>query len=310
MFKDQLGDTMEAYIDDMVVKSIQEENHITDLSKMFTVLKQHGLKLNAEKCSFGVGSGKFLGHLVTRRGIEADPSQVIAIQQLVSPSTIKEVQRLTGMAAALNRFISRSADVCRLLFQSIKTSKRKFQWTEECEKALQRLKTYLTEPPLLEMPRENEDLFIYLSVSPHAVSSILVLNRGNRASTCVLHKQDADWSRDKAHTIIVLTEYPLKALFRRADLSTRASKWSCEMANFDIQYRPRTAIKAQVLADFIAELTPGEEKQKKEDPNPSLPEQLAENPDAPVAIDDATNATSNAESPKEIETAELTPTLL
>jgi len=64
----------------MVVKSIHEEDHIADLNKMFTVLKQHGLKLNAEKCSFGVGSVKFLGHLVTRRGIEADPSQVTAIQ--------------------------------------------------------------------------------------------------------------------------------------------------------------------------------------------------------------------------------------
>jgi len=235
------------------------------------------------------------------------------------------------MAAALNRFISRSVDVCRPLFQSIKTSKRKFQWTEECEKALQHLKTYLTEPPLLETPRENEDLFIYLSVSPHAVSSVLVRAEGTEhrpvyyasktltgAETRYLPLEKVAFalvtaSRKllpyfQAHTIVVLTEYPLKALFRRADLSTRVSKWSCEMANFDIQYRPRTAIKAQVLADFIAELTPGEEKQKKEEPSPTLPEQPLEDPDAHVAIEDVTNATSDEESPKETETAELTPT--
>ena len=82
MFKSQLVHTMEAYIDDMVVKSKTNEEHLADLQVEFDYLKKHKLRLNAAKCAFGVGSGKFLGHLVTRRGIEADPSQVMAIQNL------------------------------------------------------------------------------------------------------------------------------------------------------------------------------------------------------------------------------------
>ena len=79
MFKSHLGHTMEVYIDDMVVKSKTDDEHFTDLQEVFDILKKHKLRLNAAKCAFGVGSGKFLGHLVTRRGIEADPSQVTAI---------------------------------------------------------------------------------------------------------------------------------------------------------------------------------------------------------------------------------------
>ena len=81
MFKTPLGHTMEAYINDMVVKSKADEEHLADLQEVFDILKKHKLLLNAAKCAFGVGSGKFLGHLVTRRGIEADPSQVTAIQK-------------------------------------------------------------------------------------------------------------------------------------------------------------------------------------------------------------------------------------
>ena len=72
MFKGQIGKTMEVYIDDMVVKSKKAETHLADLLQTFSILRQYSLKLNASKCVFGVSSGKFLGHLVTRRGIEAD----------------------------------------------------------------------------------------------------------------------------------------------------------------------------------------------------------------------------------------------
>ena len=108
------------------------------------ILREHGLKLNAKKCAFGVGSGRFLGHMVTIRGIEADPNQITALQNLQPPRTIKEVQKLTGMAAALNQFISRSSDKCRPFFNLIKKSRRRnFQWTAEADQAMCELKKYL-----------------------------------------------------------------------------------------------------------------------------------------------------------------------
>ncbi|XP_057482002.1 uncharacterized protein LOC130768918 [Actinidia eriantha] len=90
MFKSILGRTMDAYIDDMVVKSREESDHLRDLSEILAILRQHKLRLNAAKCAFGVGSGKFLGHLVTRRGIEANPEQITAIDKLTSPRNAKE----------------------------------------------------------------------------------------------------------------------------------------------------------------------------------------------------------------------------
>ena len=76
LFYKQIGRTMEVYIDDMVVKTKQACNHLDDLEEVFKILKEFGLRLNASKCAFGVGSGKFLGYLVTRRGIEANPEQI------------------------------------------------------------------------------------------------------------------------------------------------------------------------------------------------------------------------------------------
>ena len=116
MFEDQIGKTIEIYIDDMVVKSKTSQNHLEDLAETFRTLRLHKLRLNASKYVFGVGSRKFLGFMVSHRGIEVNPDQIKAIQELRPPQTHKEVQRLTGMMAALNRFISRSADRCQPFF--------------------------------------------------------------------------------------------------------------------------------------------------------------------------------------------------
>ena len=91
MFQDKIGRTVEAYIDDMVVKSKWEVQHIEDLKGVFKVLWQHKLHLNANKCAFGVGAGKFLGYLITNRGIEVNPDQIEAVKHLKSPSNPKEV---------------------------------------------------------------------------------------------------------------------------------------------------------------------------------------------------------------------------
>lgn len=169
---------MEAYIDNMVVKS-KEDRHLDHLAEVFAILKKHQLRLNAEKCAFGVDSSQFLGHLVTRRGIEADPNQIVTVEQLKPPTTLKEIQKLTGMAAALKRFISRLLDKCHAFFPALKgKSRRSFTWTTECDEALADLKKYPSSAPLLIKSRGYEDLYLYLAVSQHAASSTLVLREG------------------------------------------------------------------------------------------------------------------------------------
>ena len=100
----------------MVVKSKVVPEHVGDLTNIFGVLRKHKLRLNTSKCSFGVGSGKFLGYMVTHRGIEVNPDQINAINILQLPRNPKEIQKMTGMTAALNRFISRSTNRCRPFF--------------------------------------------------------------------------------------------------------------------------------------------------------------------------------------------------
>ena len=173
MFEPQLGKVIEVYIDDMVVKSKVVFEHVKDLEIIFGILREHKLRLNASKCSFGVGSRKFLGYMVTHRRIEVSPDQIKAINILQVPRNPKEVQKLTGMVAALNRFISRSADRCRPFYLLINKWKG-FECSEDCVLAFQQLKEYLSRPPIMFSPKADEVLLAYIAVAPHAVSLILI----------------------------------------------------------------------------------------------------------------------------------------
>ena len=136
IFKKQIGRNVEVYVDDMLVKSRKEEDHLDDLRETFNTLRQYHMKLNPSKCAFGVSSGKFLGFIVSQRGIEAKPEKVRAILEMSSPRTTKKVQSLTGRVAALNRFVSKATDKCLPFF---KTLKKAFAWTNEYEVAFQEI---------------------------------------------------------------------------------------------------------------------------------------------------------------------------
>ena len=124
MFQKQIGNNMEVYVDDMLVKSKKAGGHIKDLEECFNILRQYRMKLNPQKCSFGVGSGKFLGYIVNTRGIEANPAKIRALLNMKSPTKIKEVQSLTGKVAALSRFISKSTDKCVPFFNLLRGNKK------------------------------------------------------------------------------------------------------------------------------------------------------------------------------------------
>ena len=177
MTRKRIGHTVEVYIDDMVVKSKEEQGHVVGLMDIFEALRWHELHFNADKCVFGVGASRFLGYMITHRGIEVNPDQISAIERLKSPSNLKVVQVLTSMLAALNRFVSKFADRCHPFYQLLKKWKG-FQWTKECEEAFQDLKKYLVRIPILLAPEPTEDLFIYLSVSEHVVSAVLLRDQG------------------------------------------------------------------------------------------------------------------------------------
>ena len=155
----------------MLMKSLNEGKHLDNLQETFDTFKQYNMKLNPSKYTFGVSSGKFLGFMVSHWGIEENPDKIQAILDMKPSRSIKEVQSLTRRVAALNRFVSKATDKCLPFF---KVLKKVFEWMDECQKAFQDLKTYLTTAPLLSPSVPGEELYLYLVVSPHAVNSSLI----------------------------------------------------------------------------------------------------------------------------------------
>ena len=174
MFQKQIGTSMEVYIDDMLVKSTTAELHIAHLSEVFQILRKYNMKLNPSKCAFRVLAEKFLGFIVNNRGIEANPDKTKVVLDMPPPSSIKEVQRLTGRIAALSLFVSRASDKCQPFFEVLKKA---FQWDTSCEEAFSALKTYLSSPPILVSPSEGELLTLYLAVSDFSTSAVLIRDK-------------------------------------------------------------------------------------------------------------------------------------
>ena len=171
MFRPQIGRNVEVYADDMLVKCQDEEKHLDDLQETFDTLRQYNMRLNPSKCAFEVSFGKFLRFMVLHRGIEVNPNKIQAILNMEPPQNIKEVQSLTGRVAGLNRFVSKATDKCLPFF---KVLKKAFEWMDECQKAFQDLKIYPTTALLLSPSVLGEELYLYLAVTPHAVSSTLI----------------------------------------------------------------------------------------------------------------------------------------
>ena len=129
MFAHQIGRNVQVYVDDMLVKSLCEDDHLDDLWETFDTLWSYNMKLNPNKYAFGVTAGKFLGFMVSQRGIEVKLEKIQAIMELEPPSTIKEVQSLSGKIAALNRFVTKMTDKCLPFYGTLIKS---FKWMGEC----------------------------------------------------------------------------------------------------------------------------------------------------------------------------------
>ena len=127
------------------------------------------------KCVFGVTAGKFLGFMVSQRGIEINPEKVRAILELEPPRMVKAVQNLNGKVTALNKFVSKAMDKCLSFFR---IPRKSFEWTDECQKAFEDLKKYLSSPPLLSPSMPGEELYLYIAVSQAVVSAALVREDG------------------------------------------------------------------------------------------------------------------------------------
>ena len=216
--------------------------------------------LNADKCAFGVGASKFLGYLITNRGIVVNLNQIEAVQRLKPPGNLKEVQVLTEMLATLNLFISKFVNRCHPFYQILKKWKG-FKWNEECERAFQDLKEYLMQAPMLTAPEPREDLrdqgvqqLVYY-ISKTLVDAETRYLPLEKLVLALVHSTRKLPHYFQAYTIYVLIEYPLQLLLKRSDFTGQIAKWETQLGSFNIRYKPRSSVKGQVLANFVVEFS-------------------------------------------------------
>ncbi|GJR50329.1 reverse transcriptase domain-containing protein [Tanacetum coccineum] len=277
-FEGQVGRNLEVYVDDLVIKSHTEDELVRDIVETFRALRKINMKLNPKKCTFGATEGMFLGYLIEPDGIKPCPEKTKAVIQLPSPRTMKEVQSLNGKLAGLNRFLSKSADKSLPLFKTLKkcTKKGDFRWTTEAEEAFTLLKQHIAALPTLVAPRPGEELIIYLSATHGAISAVLLTDRDSVQTPVyfvskALKETEINYSAMEklilalvfaakrlrryfqAHPIVVITDQPIKQVISKPDASGRLQKWSVLLGEHNISYRPRTAVKGQILADFLIE---------------------------------------------------------
>jgi len=284
VFSHLMGQCVEVYVDDMVVKSPSHHQHAEGLSAVFSALRQYNLRLNPDKCVFGVDRGKFLGFMLTQRGIEANPEKCKAIIEMRSPTTIKEVQRLIGRLTAISHFLPKLAEQTQPIVQLLKKSTR-FTWTDDCEQIFQKLKTTLTSPPILHKPDTRQPLLVYITATDHTVNAALVQEiEGMQHLVYFVSRtlQDLETRYQMVeklaislvpaarrlrpyfqnHNITVKTNYPIQKILQKPDLAKRMSSWAVELLEFNIRYEPHGPIKAQCLLDFVNDLqhTPTEDQ--------------------------------------------------
>jgi hypothetical protein len=265
----QLRRSILAYVDDIVVKSVQRRDHISDLAKTFANLRAANLRLNPEKCVFVIHKRKVLGCLVSTKGIEANPNKIKALIEMQDPVLVKDVQKLTGRVAALNKFIPRAAERSLPFFQVLRSSKN-FQWSETQKQAFQELKDYLSNMTKLCPPEPRSPLLLYVSASNSAVSVVLVQEKDKEgkfkqipvyfASEAFLGSKLFYSELEKiayavimaarklrhyfeGHRIRVITNQPLNDLFANKEASTRIVKWGAKLSEYVVDFERRSAIK-------------------------------------------------------------------
>jgi len=239
------------------------------------------MKLNPEKCMFGVPAGRLLGYLVSARGIEANPDKIAAIESMEPPTGLRGVQKFAGCMASLSRFLSRLGEKALPLYQLLKKTE-KFGWTAEADAAFIDLKRMLSTAPILAAPAPREPMMLYIAVTPRVVSVVFVVERPEEGKAQPVqrpvyyvsevlspskqnypHYQKLVYGVYLAikrakhyfqeHVITVVSTAPISEIVGNKDATGRVAKWAVILSAYHIQYEPRTAIKSQALADFFVD---------------------------------------------------------
>ncbi|GJR60641.1 reverse transcriptase domain-containing protein [Tanacetum coccineum] len=245
----RVGLNIEVYADDLVIKSHTEAEMLRDIEETFRTLRKINMELNPKKCTFEAMEGMFLGFMISPEGIKPCPDKTEA-----------------------------SAEKSLPLFKTLKKCIKKsdFHWTPKAEQAFKKLKQHLSELPLLVAPKPKEELIVYLSATHGAISAVLMTERSTVQTPVyfvsrALQGPELNYTPMEklvlslvfaakrlrryfqAHPIAVITDHPIKQIISRPDVAGQLQKWSVILGEHNINYRPRTSVKGQILADFVVE---------------------------------------------------------
>ncbi|XP_052477822.1 uncharacterized protein LOC105787918 [Gossypium raimondii] len=264
----------------MIAKSREEKEHVGNLKKLFKRLRKFQLKLNPAKCTFGATSGKLLGFIVSERGIEVDPDKIKAIQELPPPRTQKEVRGFLERLNYIARFIAQLTNQCDPIFRLLRKH-NPGEWNEECQAAFDKIKRYLSNPPVLVPPTPEKPLILYLTVFENSMGCVLGQHdESGRRETAIyyLSKKFTEyevkypsiekfccaliWTVRRLRqymlyytTWLILKLDPIKYIMESPALSGRMARWQILLTEYDIVYVSQKSIKGSAIADFLASRT-------------------------------------------------------
>ncbi|GJY45570.1 reverse transcriptase domain-containing protein [Tanacetum coccineum] len=261
-FHGKIGRNLEIYVDNLVIKNRMEDEVVRDIEETFKTLRKINMKLNPKKCTFGVEEGMFLGYQVNTKGIIMSRQG----RRCIKPSITKMLERRAEIKWKIGKL------------------------KQEAEAAFRQMKEHIAKLPMLTAPEEQEELIVYLAASKEAVSAVLMTEREARQMPiyfvsralrgpevnytameklvlALVHASKRLRRYFQAHPIVVITDQPIKNILSNPEVAGRMQKWSIQLGEFGIHYRPRISVKGQVLADFIME------RPEEEDPDASAKEE-------------------------------------
>ena len=278
IFHDFINTFMQVYIDDIVIKSVSRKNHIDHLRQSFERMREHGLKMNPLKCAFCVKAGDFLGFVVHKKGIEINQNKTKAILEAKAPSNKKELQSLLGKINFLRRFISNLSGKAQAFSPLLRLNKEGFEWGQEQQEAFDKIKGYLTKPPILVPPCSNRSMRLYIAASDKTLGSMLAQEDENGVErpiyylSRVLNDAETRYSEvEKLCLCLYFSCTKLKQYIKPVDvyvsshfdvfkymlskpiLHSRIGKWALALTEYSLTFMPLKAVKGQVVADFIVD---------------------------------------------------------
>ena len=264
------------YLDDNIIFSKTEEEHLQHLEEIFECLRKAGLKLKLQKCSFFKKHIQYLGHLISNEGIQPLPEKLESIAKMPVPQNMKQVKQFLGLVGYYRKFVPHFSDIARPLTQLTRKNEG-FNWTTECHKYFYMLKDYLQETPIMRYPDPAADYILYTDASKYTYAGVLTqsidgtdhpvaftsrLFRGSQLNWAALTKEayaihmsvkKLSFYLDSAQITLRSDHLLLKKFLEKNTMNAKVNNWAVELESQNINFEFIAGTK-NVLADTLSRL--------------------------------------------------------